>query len=387
MIKRILLEKLKQFATSYPVITLTGPRQAGKTTLCKQAFPNHIYVNLEDPMLRERVRYDVHAFLKENAHNGIIFDEIQRIPDMTSYIQSYVDQNPVNGKFIITGSQQFEVINTVSQSLAGRTAICKLLPFSIEEIKSYKQPLELNEIIFNGFYPRIYDQKLQPTEALSFYISTYVERDLRELINLKDLSVFQHFLGLCAGNVGQLVNYSRLASDCGVNYKTIQSWLSILEASYILYTLQPHHNNLRKRIIKAPKLYFYDVGLVACLLGINHLSQISKHPLRGAIFENMVISEVLKCRYNNARPANLFFFRDRSDNEVDLILDYGTEVVPIEIKSGSTVHNSFFKGLDYYSKLNPTEDQKTYLIYAGDDSYNHGPHKVLSWKNISSIAI
>lgn len=383
MIKRLLATPLLRLSQQYPVITLTGPRQSGKTTLCRAEFPTYRYVTLEDLSARQLALEDPKGFLKQ-FDGGVILDEIQRTPDLLSYIQGIVDEKQKPGQFILTGSQQFEVTNAINQSLAGRTAILRLLPFAYPEIYLTNKP-ELNHLLYQGFYPRIYDKHLNPTEALSFYLSTYIERDLRTLMNIKNLSLFERFLKLCASQVGRLVNYTRLANDCGINQSTVKEWLSILEASYIIFQVQPHTENLRKRLIKSPKLYFYDVGLASYLLGITNQTHLENHPLRGELFENFVVSEFLKNRYNHVLSNNLYFYRDNIGNEVDLLLDYGTTLVSIEIKSGSTISGDYFKGLQRYHELCGEKNSKKMVIYSGDESLKHKDIAIYSFHDLPAI--
>ena len=346
MYQRDITPILSRLFKEYPVITLTGPRQAGKTTLCRNTFAQHDYVNLEDIELRAFANQDPKGFLNQ-YQKGLIIDEIQHAPDLPSYIQVRVDESQKNGQYILTGSQQFEVTNSINQSLAGRTALLRLLPLSYEEVYYNDKKTSLQEILYKGFYPRILANDLNPTEASSFYLNTYVERDLRQLAQLKNLQQFELFLKLCATQVGQLVNYSRLANDCGVDQKTVKHWLSLLNASYIIYLVPPHFQNFRKRLTKLSKLYFFDVGLASYLLGIHQPELIDRHPLRGALFENFIITEILKGRYNQGKVSNIYFFRDHVGNEVDIVLDYGDKVTSIEIKSAQTVNSSFYKGLNY----------------------------------------
>ena len=305
MIKRHVEQKLLKFLKQYPVLMLTGPRQSGKTTLCKMALPDKPYVSLESPDNREYALSDPKGFLS---------DEAQHAPELFSYIQGIVDEKKKNGMFVLTGSQNFQLLNKVNQSLAGRTAILKLLPFSIREINPIIKKMSLNEVLLSGFYPRIYDEKLEPQHALSFYFETYVERDVRSLLNVKDLSSFQKFVRLCAGRVGQLLNLSSLGNEAGVSHTTAREWLSLLEASYIVFLLPPHYKNYNKRITKAPKLYFCDVGLASHLLGIETVKQMQRDPLRGSLFENLVVIEFLKKQYEEASRANLSYFRDSNQN-------------------------------------------------------------------------
>ena len=349
MIKRIIGDVLKNLANQYPVVTITGPRQSGKTTLIKNVFADKQYVNLESPDIRQFAVNDPKGFLAQ--YNNAILDEIQRAPELLSYIQPIVDKNKEQGQFIITGSQQFEVLNNISQSLAGRTALLKLLPFSISEIKNIVDVSLTDKLIYTGFYPRIYDMNLDPHQAIGDYIVTYVERDIRQLISIKDLNLFEKFLKLCAGRIGQLLNFQGLANDVGVSHTTVRSWVSILEASYIIFLLPPWYNNFSKRLVKSPKLYFYDVGLASYLLGIENEKQVFRDPLRGNLFENLVVAEVLKYRFNKGKKSNLFFYRDSTGLEIDLIYETGRNIYPIEIKSGATISEDFFKNLKKFIKF------------------------------------
>ena len=384
MIKRTISEKILHYARQYPVITITGPRQSGKTTLCKALFPKRKYFSLENIDTRDYARNDPRAFLNECHKEGAIIDEIQRVPELASYIQEIVDTKDKPGLFILTGSQNFHLLNTVSQSLAGRTALAVLLPFSYAEIYSDKAK-PVDKVLFTGFYPRIHDKKLNPTEALSFYVSTYLERDIRALINVKDLAKFEKFLKLCAGRVAQIVNLSNLANDCGINHNTAKSWLSVLEASYIIFFVRPHHANFGKRLIKAPKLYFTDCGLAAYLLDIQSDKHIMQHPLKGPLFENFVVAELLKARTNQGKNSNIYFFRDNIGNEVDALLEDGISVKPVEIKLGSTISDDYFKGLRYYQKINKKNLSKAALIYGGTLDQHRQTADVFSYRNVEKI--
>lgn len=372
MIKRKVEEKLIQLAGQYPVVTITGPRQSGKTTLAKKAFPDHQYWSLEDPDVREFARSDSRSFLNQSPR--MVIDEIQKVPSLVSYIQGIVDRTDIPGQFILTGSHQFELTNVISQSLAGRTALIKLLPFSMNELN---EEINLSELLYRGFYPRIIDKQLNPTEALSFYTNTYLERDLREIKEVKNLAQFERFLRLCASNIGQILNKNRLANDIGVTNKTIDSWLSVLEASFIIFLLPPHFNNFRKRLIKSPKLYFYDVGLASYLLGIKNRTHVDCHPLKGSLFENLVIIEKLKAKHNNIETPSLYYFRDSTGNEVDLLEDHGPEIWSYEIKLGQTLSLSSFKGLNFYKKLNP-DNRKSFLVYTGNENLTRYGHECIS---------
>lgn len=369
LVNRELESVLLDLAASYPIVTLTGPRQSGKTTLCRKVFPEKPYANLESPDVRQFAVDDPKGFLSQFA-DGAILDEIQRAPDIASYLQPMVDENQQPGRFILTGSQQFEVSNSINQSLAGRTALLRLLPFSIEEIKSAFPLPKIDVLLYKGFYPRLWDKQLNPTQALGDYFETYIERDLRQLVTIKDLNIFQRFIKLCAGRIGQLLNLNGLANETGISHTTARNWLSILEASYIVFLLPPYYRNISKRLIKSPKLYFFDVGLASYLLGIENVGHISRDPLRGSLFENMVVAEALKFRHNQGKKSNLYFYRDSKGNEVDLLFVSGPDVFPIEIKSGMTITRDYFKGLDHFSKVLPTTHlpKGAGLVYGGDES-------------------
>jgi len=386
MIGRIAASKALKLANQYPVVTITGPRQSGKTTLCRMIFAEKAYVSLEDVDERQYAMNDPRGFLNRFP-KGAVIDEIQRVPDLLSYIQTIVDAKQKEGFFIITGSQQFELLEGIAQSLAGRTALLRLLPFTMNEAYDFEQfDVSLDQVLYTGFYPRIFDKKLNPTEAMLFYVNTYVERDLRLLINVKDLSKFEVFLKLCAGRTGQVLNMSGLGNDCGVNHATIKNWLSVLEASYIIKLLRPYYKNFNKRLIKAPKLYFLDTGLAAFLLDIQNARQMAVHPLKGALFESMVISEILKQRFNAGQTDNLYYFRDNIGNEVDLICDHGVEIDTVEIKSGQTIASDYFKGLRYLAKLTDAIRNST-LIYGGEKSYTREGIRLLAWPDLASRGV
>jgi len=384
MIKRNVEQKLLKFLEQYPVVMLTGPRQSGKTTLCKMALPHHPYVSLENPENREYALSDPKGFLA-GYPEGLVIDEAQHAPQLFSYIQGIVDDHKKKGMFVLTGSQNFQLLDRISQSLAGRTAILKLLPFSMGEIKSIIKTMTLNEVLLHGFYPRIYDEQLEPQHALSFYYETYIERDVRSILNVKDLSSFQKFVRLCAGRVGQLLNLSSLGNEAGVSHTTAREWMSLLEASYIVFLLQPHYKNYNKRITKSPKLYFYDVGLASYLLGIETVGQMQRDPLRGNLFENLVVIEFLKRQYEQASRSSVFFFRDSNRNEVDLIMPSDGCLWAVEIKSGQTIVPDFFKGLRYFSQLNTEEPVKKCVVYGGDQSQNRSAGQVVPWNKLDML--
>ena len=344
-------------------MTLTGPRQSGKTTLCQGAFPHLNYLNPEAPDQRAFAESDPRGFLAQ-AGDGAIIDEVQNVPELLSYIQVEVDERGRNGLFVLTGSEQFRLSRAISQSLAGRTALLRLLPFSLAERAATGSSMAIDDVVFSGFYPRILDQGLDPRQALGDYFETYVERDVRGSNEIRNISSFRRFVRLCAGRVGQLINLSSLGADTGVSHTTAREWLTILEASYIVFQLQPFHANIRKRLTKSPKLYFYDAGLASYLVGIQNARQVATHPLRGALFENVVVVEALKHRLNRGHQPNLWFFRDSSGLECDLLLESGEGTSAIEIKSGSTISGDYFTSLDKVADLLPDVVSKT-VVYGG----------------------
>jgi predicted AAA+ superfamily ATPase len=382
MIERKIRNELELLSKEFPVVTIIGPRQSGKTTLVKNTFQQYEYCSLEDLDMREFAKNDPRGFFKRYSSKTII-DEIQRVPELLSYMQTVVDNEKINGQFIITGSHQLQLSAEVSQSLAGRTGILKLLPLSITELINAGIAIDRDLLCFKGFYPKIYAEDVRPTKVLANYYETYLEKDVRQLINLKDLSLFQNFLKLLAGRVGQVLNYSSLANDAGVSSVTIKEWLSILEASFIIYKLTPYYENFGKRVIKSPKYYFTDVGLMSYLLGIERYEHVSRDPLLGSIFENMVIMEFLKERYAKGLADNLYFYRDNNGNEVDLILKNGRELVPIEIKASYTFHQSFLKGITFFNKI--SKSQNGAVIFSGDLEHKREHCNILNFKNIHSL--
>lgn len=382
-VSREIYNELIESCRSFPVVTITGPRQSGKTTLLKNVFPDKKYVSLEDPDIRQLAIADPRSFLNQ-SESGLIIDEIQRVPELVSYIQGIVDKLQIPGYYILSGSQQFELSQTISQSLAGRTAILRLLPFSVHEIQVVSAGSTVDELLFKGFYPRLYNlPQVNPSRYYNSYLETYIERDLRQMVNVKDLRQFELFVRLCAGRTGQIFVASNLAGEVGVSVPTIQSWLSILEASYLVYMLQPLHANINKRLIKSPKIFFYDTGLAAFLSGINEPTQLFNHPLKGSLFENLVVMEVLKNKYNHFKPYQLYFYRDSNGNEVDLILDYLTHYDGIEIKSSQTFDKSFFKGLNHIRGILPGKIRNTMVCYAGETEQNAGINQLVNFKNIT----
>jgi uncharacterized protein len=391
-IPRFLSQEILQMSQNYPILTLTGPRQSGKTALVKKLFPEKPYINLESPDERAKVMNDPRGILSRYPE-GAIFDEVQRFPDLLSYLQVHVDEVKKNGLFVLTGSHQLMLHEAISQSLAGRTALLQLLPLSMAELENYSEDslnLDLDQRIIKGFYPRLYQPDattLSPTKFHRDYLQTYVERDVRMLINLKDLHVFQNFIRLCAGRIGQLVNYDNLSNELGVSSHTVKHWLSILEASFIIFTLQPYHENIGKRLTKSAKIYFTDVGLASYLLGIETPEQLSRDPVRGHLVENLVVLEVLKAKLNQGQRPELYFFRDQQGHEVDLLIKKGREFIPCEIKASQTFHEDFLSGLKFFNKLFGSERiQESYLIYSGV-SESLGEHQLLNYKKASTVVI
>jgi uncharacterized protein len=379
LIQRELQSEILRAAREMPAVGITGPRQSGKTTLARMTFPDKPYVTLEDLDIRRFAEEDPRGFLNQFP-DGAILDEIQRVPDLFSYLQSNLDNSRQTGRFILTGSQQFGLMQGVTQSLAGRIALTTLLPLSLSELKrSSRIEQNLNQWLFRGGYPRLYDQAERIHAWHRDYTSTYVERDVRQLVNVRDLRDFFRFIQLCAGRSGQLLNASSLAKDVGVNHETIRTWISVLEASYIIHLLYPHHRNFNKRIIKAPKLYFVDTGLMCYLLGIDSGEQIQTHHLRGAIFETFVVSEMLKNRLNSGSRNNLYFWRDRAGHEVDVIIEEGQKLVPVEIKSGRTIASDYTRSLDWWRGVAGEEAGPARLIYGGDKTLKIKDVQYVSW--------
>lgn len=368
-----------ELTKKYPIVTLTGPRQSGKSTLLKTSFPEYKYVSLEAPDMRLFATEDPRGFLATYPDKTII-DEVQRVPSIFSYIQTHTDKENREGMYLLAGSHNFLLMESINQSLAGRTAILRLLPFSHLEMKEGNiLPPTVNEEIFKGAYPRLYDKDIAPTDYYPFYIQTYVERDVRLMRNIGDLSKFIRFLKLCAGRIGQLLNISSLANECGVSVTTATSWISILEASYICYLLKPVHNNYAKRLVKAPKLYFYDTGLACSLLDIRNADQIATHFLREGLFENLVINEFIKEAYNKGKEPNLSFWRDSTGNEVDLLRTEEGKQYAYEIKSGATYSSGFFKGIAKWAKLSGAIPEQCFAIYNGNKDMKTSQGEVKKW--------
>jgi hypothetical protein len=394
MIKRTLQNRIQEAAAHYPVVTLTGPRQSGKTTLVRETFPHHAYVSLETPDDREFALEDSRGFLNQFP-DGVVFDEIQRAPDLFSYLQGMVDEDNQPGRYILTGSQNFLLAQQVSQSLAGRTAVLHLLPFSQAELESRspRVPAELTDpfpkyaptdktlvqTLFTGFYPRIHDMGLPPQDWLRNYYQTYIERDVRTIVNIGDLETFSRFVRLCAGRSGQLLNLSSLGADCGISHTTARKWLSVLESSFIVYLLRPFHNNLSKRLVKSPKLYFLDTGLLCYLLRIREPEQLVSHAARGALFETFVVAELLKNYLHRGLEADIFFWRDTAGHEIDVVIEAPQGPIPVEVKSGETIASDFFKGLHFWRTLPDQQNAPAVLVYGGDKSLVRNNVHVYSW--------
>ncbi len=381
MLYRKLTTTLQRLAKTFPVIAITGPRQSGKTTLAKAVFGDKPYLTLEDPAERAFALEDAKGFLGR-FREGAIFDEAQRWPDLFSYLQGMVDEEPIPGKFILTGSQQFGLLAGVCQSLAGRVGMTALLPLSLSELPAAAQSsLSLDTLIMQGCYPALHVSEILPTDWFASYIATYIERDIRQVLRVQDLQVFQRFVRLCAGRNGQLLNLDALAGETGISHSTARSWLSVLESSYIIHLLPPYYRNFGKRLVKTPKLYFLDQGLACWLLGIRSSDLFAIHPMRGAIFESFIISEFLKSRYNRGLPADLYFWRDNNGLETDIVFERGTKLQPVEIKSGQTITSDSIRAGLKAARFAKEEALQPWLIYGGDDSYERGGVNVMSWRD------
>lgn len=388
MIERDLAAALRRVATQYPVVTLTGPRQAGKTTLCRAVFPEKPYVTFEPLDTRAYAREDPRGFLEEHRR-GAILDEVQHVPELLSYLQAEVDERPEPGRFVVTGSQHFGLTASISQSLAGRTAVLHLLPPSLGELRRFPgPPVDLLTALWAGAYPRIHDRGIPAPRWLADYVATYVQRDVRQVLNVGDLQAFTTFLRLCAGRTAQELNLSALGADAGVSHNTARSWLSVLEASFICFRLPSWHRNVKKQIVKAPKLHFFDSGLACHLLGIQEPEQLRHHPSRGAIFESWVVSEAYKARVHRALEPRLFHYRDVRD-EVDLVVDTGPSVLLVEAKSGATVTSDFFGPLQRLARLVGVADETTSiglrLVYGGESAQRRSGVEVVPWGGLDAV--
>ncbi len=386
MIKRNLEAKIIALSGRFPVVTVTGPRQSGKTTLCKMAFPDLPRVSLEAPDLREYARKDPRGLLREHSE-GVVLDEVQRVPDLLSYIQVDVDENPGMGRYILTGSANFGLLKEISQSLAGRTALVNLFPMSMDELWRFPNaPRSLNELLVAGSYPAVFDRDIDPHDWYSAYVGTYLERDVKQILNVGDTIAFQTFMRLCAGRSGSLVNLSALGADAGVSHNTVKSWLSVLEAGYLVLRLPPFFANVRKRLVKTPKLHFLDSGLLCYLLGIRSPEQLAHHPLRGSIFESWVISEIIKARVHKGLSPDLFFYRDRQGTEIDALLQRDDSLLAVEVKSGQTIAADFFSGLERFERIIREDllhrSVKAAVVYAGDEAQKRTMADVIPWSKL-----
>lgn len=385
MLPRDITNEVKDALESYPVVTITGPRQSGKTTLSKFIAPTKPYYNLEQPNTRELIKDDPVGVLNA-CPDGAIFDEVQYAPELLSYIQVKIDELNREGLYILTGSHQPALHEAIAQSLAGRTAMLNLLPLSIHELSQISISMSLEEYLFNGFMPRIYDKKIQPVKYYRDYLQTYIEKDVRTLINLKDLMTFQKFLKLCASRVGQVLNFTTMGNELGVSHHTIKHWLSVMQASYIIFLLPPYFENFGKRMIKSPKLYFNDVGLATFLLDIENIDQLKRDPQKGGLVENLVLNELQKTRLNRGLQPNLYFYRDSQQVEIDVIFKTGNQLIPIEIKASETYKKSHFNAIKYFQKLVGRERcQEGYLVYNGSEEIPYGDFSVINFASAAEI--
>lgn len=386
MIPRHLEKPILKAVKSYPVLLITGPRQSGKTTLIKSIFKEYKYLNLEFPDTRSYAKEDPRNFLSEIA-SGIIIDEVQYAPELLSYIQGMVDEQNLIGKVILTGSQNINIMEQVSQSLAGRVAVFELLPLSYSELKDIVPFDDINQLLFQGQYPRQYDHLgLDIALWLKNYTQTYIQRDVRQLVNLRDIDKFSTFLKLCAGRIGQLVNYASLGNEAGLDAKTVAHYLNVLKESYIVFTLAPYYKNFNKRLVKTPKIYFYDTGLACSLLGINTAESLKTHYMNGALFENWVLTELYKHYSNQALTFPFYFWRDRTGNEIDVLLESENKYLLTECKYSSTYHSSFFKMNQYWNNLNIKAPFRNAVIYGGDESFKTKNGHLYSWKDFKDYA-
>jgi predicted AAA+ superfamily ATPase len=382
-IQREISSEILNSLEKYPIIAITGPRQSGKTTISQMIKPEYTYVNLEDLTIRDFAKTDPKGFL-ETYKNGVIIDEIQYAPDLFSYLQVYTDQREQNGEYIITGSQNFLMLEKISQSLAGRVAIFNLLPFSVKELKLGNFIFQdWEEYLLYGSFPRKWVNDIDAFDFYENYVKTYVERDVRLIKNITNLDLFQKFIQLLAGRTGQLFNQNSLGNELGIDNKTVNSWMNLLEASYIAFRLKPYHNNFSKRVVKTPKIYFYDTGLLAYLLGIRTVKDLQLHFAKGQLFENFILLEKMKQTWNNKTYEQFYFWRDTSGNEIDLLIERNQDLIAVEIKSGKTIHQDFFKTLNQFKKIKP--DTLNYLVYGGSDMQKRSNCTVVGFNDLDGI--
>ncbi len=387
IIQREITRKLIALSKKFKIVSVMGPRQSGKTTLVQLAFPKYAYASMEDTDVRHHAEKDPRGFL-QSLGNGAILDEAQRVPHLFSYLQTLVDKNKKAGQFIITGSSNYLMHHEISQSLAGRVAVLRLLPLSMPELEAAEYPVKrLNKLMFKGSYPPVYERNIHPADWYGSYIQTYIERDVRQIQNIGNLSLFQRFLRLCAGRAGQIINYSSLGNDCGVSHHTIRNWMSILESSFIIYLLQPYYVNFNKRVMKTPKLFFYDTGIAAFLLGIKSESQLNDHFITGHLMENFVITELIKNSCNKGLNTDFYYWRDKTGNEVDCLVDKGNTRLLVEIKRGKTLNNDYFRGIEYYKSLDKRHKLKAWLVYDGEHQSKSGFIRTINWKNIQEVDV
>jgi predicted AAA+ superfamily ATPase len=380
MITRLAEKRAAKLLKQFRLLTIMGPRQSGKTTLAKKLFAHKPYVSLENPSIRIAAQADPQGFLSQYK-NGAIIDEVQKLPELLNYMQGVADSSTKRGQFILTGSNNLLLMQQVTQSLAGRTAYLDLLPFSLTEMQEVKQKITLAELVLQGQYPEPSVKKIDRDDWYAAYLRTYIERDVRQIKNVTDLLLFQKFIQLCAGRIGQQLNLSQLGNECGVDYKTIQSWIGILQTSYIVFLVPPYFKNFNKRVTKTPKLYFYDTGLAAYLLGHNKPTQWFAHPHKGPLFENFIITELLKNRHNKGLPDKIYYYRDSNGHEADVVIDFGNRVQAIEIKAAETFTPDFIKGIKNLEGLTATKDNK--VIYAGAENFTFKGVEILNWKEIT----
>lgn len=382
MIPRQLHQHLLRMAGMFPVITLTGPRQSGKTTLVKAVFPSHTYINLENLDDRAAAAEDPRLFLSRYKKHGVIIDEAQRVPELFSFLQEIVDESGIMGRYILTGSQNFLLMEQIAQSLAGRVAVTNLLQFTYNELSGNAELRSIDDILYTGMFPAIYDRDIPAEYYYPSYLQTYIERDVRSLKNIGNLDLFRRFLQLCAGRTGQLLNLSAIGAEAGIDHKTVRSWLSVLEAGFVIFLLPPYFRNFNKRIVKNSKLYFYDTGIVCSLLGLNSAQYMRNFYMRGSLFENYVIAEYLKMGRHQGKIPNIYFWRDNTGNEIDMLIDQGDALHAVEIKSGTTIRRDFFYGLRKFKKYSGISTKNCYLVYGGDKTVQRKDGLIFDWRSI-----